>query len=217
MQNTAFLEKDAHYYVRFKHWMLPFIADGDNVIMDLGCASGIMGRKLLESGKASEVYGVEIFEEAASEAGSIYRKVHVGDIEEMHLEYNQDFDYIICGDILEHLKNPYEVMSRVFTWLKPGGKVLICLPNVRHYSVLTELIFKGQWKYADAGIMDKTHLRFFTRRSTMQMVEDAGFKVFHSSMVVEGPKKNFFNKLTFGLFDEFLASQSFCCAQKSKN
>jgi len=74
MQNTAFQKKDADYYTRFKWWMLPLIKDGPNAVMDLGCASGLMGRRLVEAGKAGEVVGAEIFPAAAAEAEKTYKK-----------------------------------------------------------------------------------------------------------------------------------------------
>lgn len=214
MQNTAFLEKDAHYYVRLKWWMLPLIKDGPNSVMDLGCASGVMGRKLLDVGKAGEVHGVEIFPEAAEESSRYYNEVHVGDIESMDLEYESKFDYVICGDILEHLKDPYSVVRRIHQWLKPGGSLFVCVPNVRNYNVVIDLILHGRWEYRDAGIMDRTHMRFFTRSSCSAMLSDAGFEVYHREMVIEGPKKNFANRLTLGLFEEFLGVQTFCCGRK---
>lgn len=216
MQNTAFQQTDSHYYVQWKHWMLPLIQDGPNAVLDLGCASGIMGRKLLEAGKAGEMVGVEIFPSAAAEAEKAYRKVYVGDVEEMTLDYPEHFDYVICGDVLEHLKDPYNVLKKIHQWLKPGGKVLVCLPNIRNYHVVNDLVFQGKWEYVPAGIMDKTHLRFFTRSSCGQMVKDAGFAVCHEQVIIDGPKKNGFNQLTLGLFREFLASQIFCVGEKPK-
>lgn len=214
MQNTAFLQKDSHYYVRLKAWMLPLIQDGPNSIMDMGCASGRMGEKLLDVGKAKEVFGVEIFESAAEEASRIYQKVFVGDIEAMDLDFKEAFDYVICGDILEHLKDPYQVVRRIYRWLKPGGCLLVCVPNVRSHRVVRDLVFKGKWEYVDAGIMDKTHMRFFTRSSCRAMIAEAGFKVYHEQMIISGPKKNGFDRMTFRLFEEFLADQLFCCGRK---
>jgi 2-polyprenyl-3-methyl-5-hydroxy-6-metoxy-1,4-benzoquinol methylase len=213
MQNTAFVDKDSHYYVRLKWWMLPLIKDGPNIVMDMGCASGVMGRKLLDTGKAKEVYGVEIFESAAAEAATIYKKVHVGDIEEMDLDYKGVFDYIICGDILEHLRDPYKIVRLLSTWLKPGGSLFVCVPNVRNYHVVRDLVLHGKWEYVSAGIMDRTHLRFFTASSCKQMMLDAGFDVYHDQMIVSGPKKTLFNRVTFRLFNEFLAEQTFCCGR----
>jgi 2-polyprenyl-3-methyl-5-hydroxy-6-metoxy-1,4-benzoquinol methylase len=216
MQNTAFLKEDDDYYNMFKWWMLPYIQDGPNAVLDLGCASGVMGRVLLEKGKAKEVVGAEIFPAAAAEAQKTYQKVYVGDVEEMDLAYENYFDYVICGDVLEHLKDPYKVLQRIFKWLKPGGKVLVCLPNVRHYHVVRNLVFRGKWDYVSAGVMDKTHLRFFTRDSCRNMIEQAGFIVCHEEMIIYGPKKGFCNNVTLGLFREFLASQMFCVGEKQK-
>jgi len=180
----------------------------------LGLCLGKDGRKIAGGGKAKEVFGVEIFPLAAVEAEKTYEEVHIGDVEELALDYENNFDYVICGDVLEHLKDPYKVMQRISKWLKPGGKILVCLPNVRNYRLLNDLVFHGKWEYVAAGILDKTHLRFFTRSSCRQMVEEAAFKVCHEQMIVSGPKKEFFNKATFGLFHEFLATQIFCVGEK---
>jgi 2-polyprenyl-3-methyl-5-hydroxy-6-metoxy-1,4-benzoquinol methylase len=202
------------YYSQIKDWMLPMIKDGPNVIMDLGCASGVLGERLIEVGKAKTMYGVEMFESAAQKAAKTYVKVHVGDAEAMKFDYDTIFDYVTCGDILEHLKDPYTMVSNIYKWLKPGGEIFVCLPNVRNYHVLIDLIFRGKWEYVSAGIMDRTHLRFFTRSSLQTLVRGGGFEVCHHHMLVEGPKKTFFNKLTFGAFDEFLAAQTFCRGRK---
>lgn len=215
MQNVAFQQKDSHYYTRLKWWMLPLINGGPNVVMDLGCASGRMGEKLLEAGKAKQVFGVELFDGAAQEAARVYTKVHIGDAEELELDYRECFDYVICGDILEHLKDPYAVVRKIHTWLKPGGSIFVCVPNVRNYHVLKALVFRGKWEYVSAGIMDKTHLRFFTRSSCRQLLIDGGFRVYHEQMIVSGTKKTLFNRLTFGFFSEFLAEQTFCCGRKA--
>lgn len=216
MQNPAFQDKDSEYYTRDKAWMLPLVKEGPNVILDLGCASGRVGRRLLESGRAKEMIGAEIFPSAAEEAAKTYKKVYVGDLEETSLDYVDHFDYVICGDILEHLKDPYKVVNKAAGWLKPGGSVLVCVPNVRNFRVLRDLIFHGDWKYASSGILDCTHLRFFTRHSCRRMLEEAGFDVYHEQMVIYGWKKTLLNRLTFGILGEFLATQVFCCGQKTK-
>ena len=214
MQKLEISSPNVDYYHQLKDWMLPLIATAPNIVMDLGCASGVFGRKLLEVGKAKEMYGAEMFESAAAQAAEIYTKVYVGDVEQLDLEFDNKFDYVICGDILEHLKDPYTVTRNIFQWLKPGGSLFVCLPNVRNYRLLSDLIFRGKWEYVSAGILDRTHLRFFTRGSLRVMLEDAGFNVYHEHMVIEGPKKTLFNRITFGVFDEFLAAQSFCCGRK---
>lgn len=86
-------------------------------------------------------WGGEIFEPAVQEARKHYDEVIVGDLEDMHLDYTGRFDFVICGDILEHLKNPYRIVSGAYDWLKPGGHLPVCLPNVRYGAVLKDLFF----------------------------------------------------------------------------
>jgi 2-polyprenyl-3-methyl-5-hydroxy-6-metoxy-1,4-benzoquinol methylase len=194
--------------------MARFVEDGPNVVLDLGCATGKFGSYLIENGKASILEGVEIYRPAAEEAAITYRRVHVGDIEQLSLSYDTEFDYVICGDILEHLKDPYHLLRRILHWLRPGGAVLVCLPNIRNYSILYDLAVCGEWRYVSAGILDLTHLRFFTRKSCTRMLESAGFTIAHQQMIVEGSRKQFFRRMTLGMFDEFLASQIFVCGKK---
>jgi 2-polyprenyl-3-methyl-5-hydroxy-6-metoxy-1,4-benzoquinol methylase len=214
MHNTAFSDASALYYNRINFGMLALVKEGPNIIMDLGCASGRLGERLREAGKAEKIYGVEIFAAAAAEAQKTHTAVHVGDIEDLELNYDNYFDYVLCGDILEHLRDPYKAVDRIYGWLKPGGSILACVPNVRSYRVWKKLLLNGEWEYVSAGIMDKTHLRFFTRRSCRRMLEAAGFEVYHEKLFVYGSKKNLLSFLTFGLLKEFLAEQLLCCGLK---
>jgi O-antigen biosynthesis protein len=214
MQNEAQQQTESEYYTRVKPWVLAVIREGPNAVLDLGCASGRLGRKLLEQGKAKVLVGAEIFPAAAQEAAQAYDKVFTGDIEETELDYTEYFDYVVCGDILEHLKDPYKMVGKIHTWLKPGGSILACLPNVRNYRVVGDLVLRGRWEYESSGILDRTHLRFFTRASCRELLEGASLEIFHEQLIISGPKKNLFNRLTFGLFGEFLATQVFCCARK---
>jgi SAM-dependent methyltransferase len=88
-----------------------------------------------------------------------------------------EFDVAVCGDILEHLKEPRRVIDQIYQWLKPGGLIVCSVPNVRYWRVWQDVIFRGEWKYTTEGIMDQTHLRFFTRRSFRRMLTDASFVI----------------------------------------
>lgn len=195
------------YYNRDRPSLRAWVSPGPNRILDLGCGSGAFGRKLLETDAAREIIGVEIFPSAAEEAGRHYQKVHVGDIEQMHLPYGPEFDYVTCGDILEHLKDPYSLIPRIRGWLKPKGILIASVPNVRHWSVLWGLTFQGAWEYQEAGIMDRTHLRFFTRRSLAAMVQNGGLQVERWQMFISGRKFKLLNRLSLGLLQEFFGSQ----------
>lgn len=216
MKNPAFDDPNGEYYVQEKGYLLHLIPDGPNVVLDLGCGSGFLGRKLLELNKAKEMIGVEIFEGAAREAMKYYKTVHVGDVESMDLPYHKSFDTVICGDVLEHLKEPAKVVERIRGWLKDDGTIVCCVPNVRYWRIWTDLVLWGNWTYTGEGIMDQTHLRFFTPRSFKRLLEQASFRVQGDEMrIAVGPKQEAFNRLTGGLFKEFLGLQMMITAQKA--
>jgi len=173
-----------------------------------------MGRNLVSEGKAVQIIGVELFAAAAQAASESYATVHTGDIEEMDLPYSRFFDYIICGDILEHLKDPYKIVRIARTWLKDDGVFICSLPNVRYWKVLYRLAFHGSWDYADAGVLDKTHLRFFTRKSCYQMFHEAGFQINSSRMLISGRRYQFLNTLTLRVFEDLFGSQLVIAASK---
>jgi 2-polyprenyl-3-methyl-5-hydroxy-6-metoxy-1,4-benzoquinol methylase len=214
VKNPSQNSKADVYYNRDRPSIQALVKKGPNRILDLGCGSGAVGKRLLEQGKASELVGCELFEDAAAEAARSYHKVFTGDIEVLDLPYENYFDYVICGDILEHLKDPYSVVRRINGWLKQDGQFICSVPNVRYWPVLANLIFRGAWEYQAAGVMDRTHLRFFTRRSSFAMLHDAGFEVIQNRMLIFGRKYQLLNRVTFGLFDEFLGSQTVTLAKK---
>jgi 2-polyprenyl-3-methyl-5-hydroxy-6-metoxy-1,4-benzoquinol methylase len=198
---------DPAYYGRERSSIVSRIPTGSHVICDLGCGTGTTGRRLLELGKAASVVGAELFEPAANEAAKYYQHVHVGDVESIPMPYQNHFDYVLCGDVLEHLRDPYGLIGKIRGWLKPEGRLICSLPNIRNWRILADLIFKGQWEYQDSGILDRTHLRFFTRRTARKMLVDAGFAIESHALLIYGRKKNLFNRVTGGLFIEFLATQ----------
>jgi 2-polyprenyl-3-methyl-5-hydroxy-6-metoxy-1,4-benzoquinol methylase len=198
---------DPAYYGRERSSLISRIPTGTHIICDLGCGTGTTGRRLLELGKAATVVGAELFEPAANEAAKYYQHVHVGDVESIPMPYENHFDYVLCGDVLEHLRDPYALIRKIRGWLKPEGRLICSLPNIRNWRILADLIFKGRWEYQDSGILDRTHLRFFTCRSAKSMLVDAGFAIESHALLIYGRKKNLLNRVTGGLFIEFLATQ----------
>ena len=134
----------------------------------------------------------------------------------MNLNDQKHFDLVICGDVLEHLKDPGKILRQINGWLKDDGRVLCCLPNVRYWKNCRDLIFKGDWQYTSEGILDQTHLRFFTTRSRSRgLLTETSFVVEREDMrIASGCKQRIFNKLTFGIFKEFLGFQMLFLARK---
>ncbi len=217
MQNKSWTDKSSAYYNSEKIKMHSLIPDGPNIVLDLGCATGKLGRKLRELNKASVLVGAELFKPAADEAAKYYDIVYQGDIEMLNLTYNDYFDVVICGDILEHLRDPWRIVDNIYTWLKNGGILVTSIPNIRYWRILRDVILHGKWEYTDAGILDNTHLRFFTRRSFIKLLRNAKFQVLDQQMVIHGPKQNLFNKISFSLFEEFMGSQFMVLAKKANS
>jgi 2-polyprenyl-3-methyl-5-hydroxy-6-metoxy-1,4-benzoquinol methylase len=144
-------------------------------VLDVGCADGSMARVLVERG--CTVSGVELDEEAAERARGVLETTVVGDLERLDLsaEFAQaSFDVVVFGDVLEHLRDPLRSLRQAKELLAPGGSVVISVPNVAHGAVRLALL-KGAWDYTRVGLLDETHLRFFTRDSLGALLDRAGF------------------------------------------
>ncbi len=145
-------------------------------ILDVGCGEGILGKRLLDKG-AKEVVGIEINDEVCEMARDNLTRIICGDIESLEFPFDEGyFDCIVFADILEHLKDPFSTLKRLKKYLADSGVVVASIPNVRYYGVINMLI-EGHWRYEDYGILDKTHLRFFTKKEIDALLKDAGFEI----------------------------------------
>ena len=146
-------------------------------VLDVGCATGYLGAALMARG--CTVTGIEIDAEAADEARQRLDRVIVGDLGELDLDAvlgSERFDVVLMGDVLEHMVDPAALLLRAVSLLNPGGSVVISIPNVAHGSLRLALL-QGRWQYKDRGLLDRTHLRFFTRPAVEALVRDAGLRI----------------------------------------
>ncbi|MFZ2974638.1 MAG: methyltransferase domain-containing protein [Ferribacterium limneticum] len=150
-------------------------------ILEVGCSTGYFGGALVDQGH--EVWGVEPYEEAAKKASEILHRVHIGFIEDFFIS-NQDerFDVIVFGDVLEHLTDPVGVLRQSMKFIADGGVVVASVPNIAHFSIRA-MMLEGRWEYSDLGILDRTHLKFFTRNSLVDLFNESGYKVLSLSAV----------------------------------
>ena len=165
----------AHGFGGSHHRILDEVPPGARVA-DIGCASGYLAAAMAEQGCA--VVGFERDPAAAAAARRHCVDVIVGDLEsqEDRAALPRNFDVVVLGDVLEHLTDPWDALRFVRGLLAPGGVVVLSLPNVAAWPVRLELL-RGRFEYADAGILDRTHLRFFTRVTAHRLVRQAGFTV----------------------------------------
>ena len=127
--------------------------------------------------KCAEYVGIEMFESEGAKAKNLLSEVHIGNVETMALPYPSDyFDVLIASEVLEHLVDPYETVRRLCTLVKPGGRILASSPNISWFGNIVGLI-KGKFEYEEEGMMDRTHLRWFTPASYAGMFVEAGVRV----------------------------------------
>lgn len=168
------------YYDRLNLTLLAQIPQTARHLVDFGCGAGAIGAAFKREVPDCHYVGVEYVPEAARMARSRLDRVVEGDVERMELDAlgiaPGSVDCLIYGDILEHLVDPWSLLARHRSLLKPDGLILASIPNVQYWRVLGNLLF-GRWRYEDEGVLDRTHLRFFTLDSVIALFEEAGLSV----------------------------------------
>ena len=145
----------------------------EHTVLELGCAAGHVTEHLVAA--SNRVVCVEVDPESAEEARRFTDRVHVLDldVDRVSAVETDRFDMIVAGDVLEHLRDPLPALSDALTLLEPGGRVIISVPNLA-YGDVRLLVLEGRIEYQDEGLLDRTHLRWFTRASLRDLLADAG-------------------------------------------
>lgn len=214
-------QEELNYYQHERRSISAHIAEGPHRVLDVGCGAGNFGAYLMKARKAREVCGIELFPQAADQAKSKLNQVLCGNVDSLDLPAIQDFfggdefDYVVCADVLEHLVDPWKALLMLAALLRPDGRVVISVPNVRHWSVWLPLLTRGRWDYQLAGIMDRTHLRFFTKATASELVSSAGLGAEDVRPLIGG-RSRILARAGLGFFDEFLAIQwVFICRKQA--
>lgn len=209
------------YYRDLRECLLPFVCEGPNKILDVGCGEGRTGAALKAAGKAREVIGIERCEPIAEIARGHVDRVICADLESVELPFATEyFDYIIFGDVLEHLVNPWGVVESLSRHLRQGGHMIASIPNVRYWRVVFPLVLRGQWRYGADGVLDETHLRFFTRKTIVELFASNDLvlnRLLPEFRLMPKSKSNRLNRFTFALFEDFLAMRYVVDAVKKEH
>ena len=214
---SDFNVKPDDYYALARPEMLEFIPKNSKIILDVGCGYGHFG-KLVKDKLNSIVWGIELDTLAGEYAKSNLDNVIIGDvfkiIETLPKQY---FDCIVFNDILEHLIDPYTLLVKIKSLLTNSGVIVCSIPNVRYIGNLKRLILNKQWKYEDAGILDKTHLRFFTKKSIIETLEILDFDLITIKGInqVRTVKFKLLNVISLGSLSDTKYLQ-FACVAKPK-
>jgi len=163
----------AEIYSDINQAVLRNVPKGSSVL-DVGCGTGTLGAELRK--KNCTVFGIEYSKESADLASKRLNKVILSDIESEIPKIDRKFDVIIFADVLEHLKNPETVLKSYLRFIKPSGIVVISLPNIANWTIRLKLLF-GNLTPTETGILDKTHLHFYTLKTAKRMIESVGLKI----------------------------------------
>ena len=145
-------------------------------VLDIGCGAGRLGEAIKQR-QAAQVSGIELDQQQPPRPAQRLDQVWAGDVEQLELgDPARSFDAIFCADMLEHLREPGGLLKQAREWLSPDGYLVASIPNVRHHSVVRSLL-QGNWTYESAGLLDRTHLRFYTRREIEKLFHRAGFAI----------------------------------------
>ncbi len=209
--------QNINYYTSERLEIFPFIPRNVKKTLDVGCGTGKFS-KLLKEDRDIETWGIEAVEPVAQDAKKNIDHVLTGTYEtvcdDLPLNY---FDCIFFNDVLEHMLCPEACLLRIKENLRENGVLIASIPNVRHISVLKEIMIRKDWHYREFGILDKTHFRFFTKKSIIRMFHECGYDI-----TVTGINKGrgawkceLINILTFGLlFNDIKHVQYLVVAKK---
>lgn len=198
-------ESKTTYYGHSRPELVARIDGPARRVLDIGCGAGMISAAIREQCSPGEIWGVEVVPEVAEQARNnpALDRVFCGDVSDVMSELPRgSFSHIVAGDVLEHLVDPWSVLRGLRERLEPGGQFICSIPNIRNFSFILELLFRRRFEYRDSGVMDRTHLRFFTRKDILIMFREAGFT--DVSIGPVRPKKSLHKRLARGLFGDLV-------------
>jgi len=182
-------------------------------VLDVGCGAGGTAVPLRAAG-AERLVGIELDPEAAERARAELDAVYTGLAEEQLSRLGERFDTILCYDLLEHLYDPSAVLRALRDVAAEGARLHVSVPNARHWTLARDLVVRGTFGYAEAGHRDKTHLRWFTRRDLVELLEETGWPVVAVRHGELRAVSRLAGRLTRGLSVELLVYQWAALAQR---
>lgn len=213
------MSETAEYYQNSREDLIPFLPEKYLRVLEIGCGEGNFWN-LLNQDETLEIWGIEPNSNAATvartKAHQLFECLFDECINEIPDNY---FDLIICNDVIEHMPDHDRFFEQIKTKMASKGHLIGSLPNVRYYPVMRSLIFKKDWPYEDAGVLDRTHLRFFTNKSMRRCFEEHEFNIIKLAGVNSPGRFKFFilflNILLLGTaMDSKYQQYGFCLSKK---
>ena len=191
-----------------------------NKVLEIGAGSGETLLKAKESGLAEYIVGVDLTQvDNSNQSHPGIDKFIIGNIETTKLDLESNyFDVLMCGDVLEHLVDPWQCLATLRPLLKDGGVIIASIPNIRYWKASMGLVFGGRWNYCEQGVLDRSHLRFFVKETIKDLFKSSGFKI--QTFEQMGPQRESgfvawaMNILTLGALSDLLTVQYIIVASK---
>ena len=204
--------KPEGYYAQDRAELVRLLPRPLGRVLDVGCGEGAAATPLREAG-AGWISGVELHAPAAERARAGYDEVLAGRAEAVLDELTGHFDTILLYDVLEHLPEPSLLLRELHRVAGPAARLHVSVPNARHWTLLRDLALRGTFGYTTAGHRDETHLRWFTRRDLVALLESTGWEVVETAHGALQPFSRAASRLTRGLMAELLVYQLFALAR----
>ena len=195
------------YYRQTRSEMLNFVPEETGRLLDIGCSEGYFGDAVSQKIPGCETWGVEANADAAAQAAGRNHKVLCGLIDLVELP-DSYFDVVTMNDVLEHIPYSEPALAVVRRVLKPNGRLVLSVPNVRYYLNVRDLVLRGRWDYQEFGVLDRTHLRFFTLGSIKDLLGQNGFEV-QRTEGLNAPQLKTHYRLLFALAPRSFADMKF--------
>jgi 2-polyprenyl-3-methyl-5-hydroxy-6-metoxy-1,4-benzoquinol methylase len=168
------------YYDSPRREILPWLPERVVRLLDVGCGSGATTAAVRDARGVEWAGGIEFVDAVAERAEARLDRVWRGDAAQAPLEAEiaaGSLDLVLCLDVLEHMPDPWTMVRRLSRLLRPGGRLILSVPNIRHWKFVWCLIARGDFTYRDAGLLDRTHLRFFVRRTAIELATCGGLEL----------------------------------------
>lgn len=212
--------KNQEYFKLSRHDIISIIPKVKNQsILEIGASGGYTLAELKRLEYCSYCAGVELFQiENSLQQSKLIDEFHFADVERDEIIFeNKKYDIVIFADILEHLVNPEEALEKFLKYLKPGGAVILSIPNIRYIKILYKIFIQGNFEYTENGVLDRTHLRFYCKKNALNLLLNKNLKIertYYSYNLQKQKKLQLLNILTLGLLKDFLTIQYIIIAKK---
>jgi 2-polyprenyl-3-methyl-5-hydroxy-6-metoxy-1,4-benzoquinol methylase len=209
------------YFDTARREIAPHLPQRAARMLDVGCGTGATTQFVKSLRSVEWAGGIEYLPEIAEQARPVLDRLWIGDAAAAELEAAitpGSLDLALCLDVLEHMADPWTMVKRLSALMAPGGRIIVSVPNIRHYRFIWRLLTKGDFQYRDFGLLDRTHLRFFVRDTAIELAAAGGLKIVSATSVQTlkpYEPRAVLNTLAFGTLTEFLAKQWLVVAEKA--